>query len=70
MARRVAADEDRPLRELLDLPLQGTGEVDELHDYDRWAFHIGDAINMPHGAVGVNPLPSPPRGLTLVGGDG
>ena len=45
MARRVAADEDRPLRELLNLPLQGTGEVDELHDYDRWAFHIGGAIN-------------------------
>ena len=57
MARRVAADEDRPLRELLDLPLQRAGEVDELHDYDRWAFHMGDAINMPHGAVGVNPVP-------------
>jgi hypothetical protein len=35
--------------------------VDELHDYDRWAFHIGYELNMPHGEVGVNPAPYPAR---------
>ncbi|GAB4229390.1 MAG: hypothetical protein OHK0028_03490 [Deltaproteobacteria bacterium] len=54
LARRVPAHEDRSLDEFLDPPLHRTGEVDELHGYDRWTFHIVDALNMPYGTVGVN----------------
>jgi hypothetical protein len=48
----MATDGDDPLGKLLDLPLHGAMDMDELHDYNRRLSHAVGYI-MPYGLLPV-----------------